>query len=345
MSLQLFFGGAFNMKNILVTGGTGFIGSHTCVELIQSGYNVIIVDNLSNSQEDVLDKIQEIAGVRPKFYKDDLLDLDAVKRIFAENKIDAVIHFAGLKAVGESVAKPLEYYHNNLTGTFNLCNVMREAGCKKLVFSSSATVYGMHNQVPFREDASLSATNPYGYTKLMQEQIFTDICNSDDEWSVVLLRYFNPIGAHKSGLIGENPSGIPNNLVPYVARVAAGKLECLSVYGDDYDTPDGTGVRDYIHVVDLAQGHLCALEYAFENKGVEAVNLGTGKGTSVLEVVAAYEKACGKPIAKKIVERRPGDIGSCYADTAKAERLFGWKAKYNIDDMCTDSWNFTVKLG
>ena len=333
------------MKNILVTGGTGFIGSHTCVELIESGYNVIIVDNLSNSEVGVLDKICQITGVKPKFYENDLLDIDAVKRIFAENKIDAVIHFAGLKAVGESVAKPLEYYHNNLTGTFNLCNVMREAGCKKLVFSSSATVYGMHNQVPFREDAALSATNPYGYTKLMQEQIFTDICNSDEEWSVVLLRYFNPIGAHKSGLIGENPSGIPNNLVPYVARVAAGKLECLSVYGSDYDTPDGTGVRDYIHVVDLAQGHLCALEYAFKNKGVEAVNLGTGKGTSVLEVVAAYEKACGKPIAKKLVERRPGDIGSCYADTEKAERLFGWKAKYNIDDMCADSWNFTVKLG
>lgn len=333
------------MKNILVTGGTGFIGSHTCVELIENKYNVIIIDNLSNSEIGVLDKIKEITGVKPKFYQDDLLDESAVKKIFDENKIDAVIHFAGLKAVGESVAKPIEYYHNNIVGTLNLCQVMREAGCKKLVFSSSATVYGMHNTVPFREDSSLSATNPYGYTKLMQEQMFTDICNSDAEWSVVLLRYFNPIGAHQSGLIGENPSGIPNNLVPYVARVAVGKLPHLNVFGGDYDTHDGTGVRDYIHVVDLAQGHLRALEYAFENSGAEAINLGTGKGSSVLDVLNAYEKACGKEIARKIVERRPGDIASCYADTEKAQRLLNWKAKYDISDMCRDSWNFMIKQG
>lgn len=330
------------MKNILVTGGTGFIGSHTCVELIESKYNVIIVDNLSNSEIGVLDKIEEITSVRPKFYQEDLLNEAAIKKIFAENKIDAVIHFAGLKAVGESVEKPIEYYHNNITGTLHLCRVMREAGCKKIVFSSSATVYGMHNTVPFREDASLSATNPYGYTKLMQEQIFTDVCNADGEWSAVLLRYFNPIGAHPSGLIGENPSGIPNNLVPYVARVAVGKLPHLNVFGGDYDTHDGTGVRDYIHVVDLAQGHLRALEYAFENKGADAINLGTGKGSSVLDVVAAYEKACGKPIARKIVDRRPGDIDVCYADTEKAERVLKWKAKYNIDDMCRDSWNHMI---
>lgn len=330
------------MKNILVTGGTGFIGSHTCVELIESKYNVIIVDNLSNSEIGVLDKIEEITSVRPKFYQEDLLDEAAIKKIFAENKIDAVIHFAGLKAVGESVEKPIEYYHNNITGTLHLCRVMREAGCKKIVFSSSATVYGMHNTVPFREDASLSATNPYGYTKLMQEQMFTDICNADGEWSAVLLRYFNPIGAHPSGLIGENPSGIPNNLVPYVARVAVGKLPHLNVFGGDYDTHDGTGVRDYIHVVDLAQGHLRALEYAFENKGADAINLGTGKGSSVLDVLAAYEKACGKPIARKIVDRRPGDIASCYADTEKAEKVLKWKAKYNIDDMCRDSWNYMI---
>ncbi len=333
------------MKNILVTGGTGFIGSHTCVELIENKYNVIIIDNLSNSEIGVLDKIEEITGVKPKFYQDDLLDEAAVKKIFDENKIDAVIHFAGLKAVGESVEKPIEYYYNNIVGTLNLCRVMRQAGCKKIVFSSSATVYGMHNTVPFREDASLSATNPYGYTKLMQEQMFTDICNSDSEWSVVLLRYFNPIGAHQSGLIGENPAGIPNNLVPYVARVAVGKLPHLNVFGGDYDTHDGTGVRDYIHVVDLAQGHLRALEYAFENAGAEAINLGTGKGSSVLDVLTAYEKACGKEIARKIVDRRPGDIASCYADTEKAEKLLRWKAKYNISDMCRDSWNFMTKQG
>ena len=328
---------------ILVTGGTGFIGSHTVVELIAAGHEPIIVDNLSNSSPKVLDDIQTITGVKPAFYEADIRDKEALEKIFAENKIDAVIHFAGLKAVGESVQIPLEYYHNNITGTLILCDVMRNAGCKTIVFSSSATVYGMNNVSPFKEDMPTSCTNPYGWTKLMLEQILTDLSVSDPEWSVVLLRYFNPIGAHESGLIGENPSGIPNNLFPYIARVAAGILPCLSVFGNDYDTPDGTGVRDYIHVVDLAQGHLKALDYAVAHKGAEAVNLGTSRGTSVLELVAAFEKASGVKVNYKIADRRPGDIGSCYANTEKAEKLLGWKAKYGIEDMCRHGWAYMNK--
>lgn len=329
------------MKTILVTGGTGFIGSHTCVELLKKGYRIIILDNLSNSQADVIEKIERITGKSVVFYHADLLDVNAVKKVFSENYIDAVIHFAGLKAVGESVAKPMEYYTNNLVGTLNLCQTMRDMGCKTLVFSSSATVYGMHNQAPFCEAAALSATNPYGYTKLMQEQILTDIANADSQWSILLLRYFNPIGAHESGLIGENPNGIPNNLLPYIANVAAGQLPFLNIYGDDYPTPDGTGVRDYIHVVDLAQGHIAALEYAFSSCGTEAFNLGTGQGSSVWEVVKAYQIASGKEIPTKIAPRRPGDIAVCYANTEKAENKLHWKAQRNLMQMCRDSWNFT----
>ncbi len=328
---------------ILVTGGVGFIGSHTVVELIGEGHDPIIVDNLCNSNIKVLDDIEKITGKRPAFYEADIRDKEALEKVFSENKIDAVIHFAGLKAVGESVEIPLEYYHNNITGTLILCDVMRNHGCKTIVFSSSATVYGMNNVSPFKEDMPTSCTNPYGWTKLMLEQILSDLAHSDPEWSVVLLRYFNPIGAHESGIIGENPSGIPNNLFPYIARVAAGILPCLSVFGNDYDTPDGTGVRDYIHVVDLAQGHLKALDYAVKNKGAEAVNLGTSKGTSVLELVDAFEKASGVKVNYKIVDRRPGDIGSCYANTEKAEKLLGWKAKYNIEDMCRHGWAYMNK--
>lgn len=328
---------------ILVTGGTGFIGSHTVVELQKEGHEVVIVDNLSNSSEAVLDDIFAISGTRPLFYKADIRDKEALRAVFAAHKIEAVIHFAGLKAVGESVQIPLEYYHNNITGTLILCDVMREAGCKTMVFSSSATVYGMNNTVPFKEDMPTSATNPYGWTKLMLEQILSDLTVSDPAWSVVLLRYFNPIGAHPSGLIGENPSGIPNNLFPYIARVAAGKLPCLSVFGNDYDTPDGTGVRDYIHVVDLALGHLKALNFAALHKGVETVNLGTSHGTSVLELVHAFEKESGVKVNYKIAPRRAGDIASCYADTEKAEKLLGWKAKYGIEDMCRDGWRYMNK--
>lgn len=329
------------MSKILVTGGTGFIGSHTCVELIANGYDVLITDNLCNSKEAVVGRIEKISGKRPQFVKADICDYEAMTRLFDENDIDAVIHFAGLKAVGESVKKPLEYYSNNITGTLVLLKAMREHNVKKIVFSSSATVYGMNNKAPYTEDMPTSATNPYGYTKVMIEQILRDVCVSDSEFSAVALRYFNPIGAHSSGLIGEDPNGIPNNLVPYIAQVAIGKLSQLSVYGDDYDTPDGTGVRDYIHVVDLAKGHVCAIDYANAHKGFTPVNLGTGKGSSVLEVAAAYEKACGKPINKRIAPRRAGDIATCYADTSKAKELFGWTAEYGIDEMCADSWNFT----
>lgn len=331
------------MSRILVTGGSGFIGSHTCVELLSSGHEVVIVDNLSNSKEAVVERIESISGLKVRFYKADICDCEAMCRIFEENSIDAVIHFAGLKAVGESVSKPVEYYSNNITGTLVLLDVMKRYGCRKIVFSSSATVYGMNNKAPYTEDMPTSATNPYGYTKVMIEQILRDVCVSDAEFSAVALRYFNPIGAHKSGLLGEDPNGIPNNLVPYIARVAAGKLECLNVFGDDYDTPDGTGVRDYIHVCDLARGHVCALDYADKNCGFEAVNLGTGNGSSVLEVADAYERACGKTIPRKITPRRPGDIAVCYADTEKAKRLFNWKAESGIDEMCADSWNFTKK--
>lgn len=329
------------MSTILVTGGAGFIGSHTSVELLETGYDIVIVDNFSNSKPEALNRIKRITGKDFKFYEADLLNLDAMNKIFSENKIDAVIHFAGLKAVGESVQKPVEYYHNNITGTLMLIKAMKSANVKKIVFSSSATVYGMYNKAPYVEDMPTSATNPYGYTKVMIEQILKDVYVSDNEWSVSLLRYFNPIGAHKSGLIGEDPNGIPNNLLPYIAQVAVGKLERLGVFGDDYDTPDGTGVRDYIHVVDLATGHLAAVKYVLEHTGVEAVNLGTGKGSSVMEVLHSFEKACGKELPYKIMPRRAGDIATCYADTKKAKELFGWEAKYTLDEMTADGWNFT----
>ena len=328
---------------ILVTGGTGFIGSHTVVELIGEGYETVIVDNLCNSSVTVLDDIQTITGVRPTFYEADIRDENALEKVFSQEKIDAVIHFAGLKAVGESVKIPLAYYENNVGGTIHLCRVMQKYGCKTIVFSSSATVYGMNNVAPFREDMPTSCTNPYGWTKLMLEQILTDLAASDPDFSVVLLRYFNPIGAHESGIIGENPSGIPNNLFPYIAKVAVGKLPQLSIFGNDYDTPDGTGVRDYIHVVDLAKGHIKALAYALSHKGSEAINLGTSRGTSVLELVTAFEKASGVKIPYRIVERRPGDIATCYADTEKAEKLLGWKAKYNIEDMCKHGYAYITK--
>lgn len=328
---------------ILVTGGAGFIGSHTCVELLNAGYEIAVIDNFCNSKPQAIERVKQITGKEFPFYKADLLDKAAVETIFQEQKIDAVIHFAGLKAVGESVEKPIEYYHNNIGSTLVLCDVMRNHGCKKIVFSSSATVYGSPKSVPIREDFPLSTTNPYGSTKLMIEQILGDLYVSDHEWSVALLRYFNPIGAHKSGLIGENPNGIPNNLVPYIAQVALGKLEHLNVFGDDYPTHDGTGVRDYIHVVDLSLGHIKAVEKVMQSTGVEAYNLGTGNGYSVLDIAKAYEKACGKPIPYVIAPRRPGDIAECYADPEKSRRELGWEAKLGIEDMCRDSWNFTSK--
>lgn len=330
------------MKTVLVTGGAGFIGSHTCVELLNAGYGIVVMDNFVNSSMQAVDAVKTITGKDFPFYECDMCDEAAFEKVFAENQIDAVIHFAGLKAVGESVQKPLEYYSNNLTGTFVLLRLMRKYGVHKLVFSSSATVYGSHNPVPFREDMPIGGTtNPYGTTKVMIERILQDVCIADKEMRVALLRYFNPIGAHPSGLIGENPNGIPNNLMPYVARVAAGILPCLSVYGDDYDTPDGTGVRDYIHVCDLATGHIKALEKLDSIPGgCEIYNLGTGKGTSVLELVHAFEKACGHAVNYKIAPRRAGDIATCYADVSKAKNELGWVAKYDIDDMCRDSWNF-----
>ena len=328
---------------VLVTGGTGFIGSHTTAELLLAGYDAVIADNLCNSSPDVVDRIEQVAGKRPKFYEADIRDRAAMDRIFAENEIGAVIHFAGLKAVGESVQIPLTYYENNIAGTVTLCQAMEKAGCHIFVFSSSATVYGMNNPVPFREDMPTSATNPYGWTKRMLEQILTDEAAANPEWSVVLLRYFNPIGAHPSGLLGEDPNGIPNNLFPYIAKVGTGELPQLKVFGNDYDTPDGTGVRDYIHVVDLAKGHLVALEYALKHTGTEAVNLGTGKGTSVLELVRAFENASGVKIPYVLAPRRPGDIATCYADTEKAARLFGWRAAFGIDEMCRDGWNYMMK--
>ncbi|MBO4972849.1 MAG: UDP-glucose 4-epimerase GalE [Clostridia bacterium] len=323
--------------SVLVSGGAGYIGSHTIVELLEAGYDVVSFDNLMNSHEESNDRIKKITGKDFKFYKADMLDREALDRIFEENpEIDSVIHFAGLKAVGESVAKPIEYYHNNLTGTLNLCAAMKKYGVKVIVFSSSATVYGMPKTVPIKEDFPLSTTNPYGETKLMIERMLKDMCVSDDKLSVSVLRYFNPIGAHKSGLIGEDPNGIPNNLLPYIAQVGIGKLKCLSVYGNDYPTPDGTGVRDYIHVVDLARAHIKALKVASKTAGIDYFNIGTGVGYSVLEVVKAYEKASGKTIAYKIVDRRPGDIAECYADPKKAYEVLGWKAEYGIETMCED---------
>lgn len=331
------------MSKILVTGGTGFIGSHTCVELIKAGHDVIIMDNLSNSKISTVDRIAQITGKKPIFYQLDIRDFDGTCQVFEENKIDAVIHFAGLKAVGESVQKPWEYYENNINGTLVLLDAMRKNGCKTIVFSSSATVYGLDNVAPYTEDMRTSATNPYGYTKVMIEQILHDMCIADDKWSVMALRYFNPIGADKSGLIGEDPNGIPNNLVPYIAQVAISRLAYLRVFGNDYDTPDGTGVRDYIHVVDLAKGHVVAVDYALKHKGFEPVNLGTGNGSSVLDVLKAYEKACGKEIPYKIVERRAGDIATSFANPDKAKELLNWTAELTLEDMCADSWNFTVK--
>ncbi len=330
------------MATILVTGGTGYIGSHTCVELLNAGYDVVIMDNLYNSNQSVLKRIESITGKQAKFYQTDLLDKEGIRTIFKENTIDAVIHFAGYKAVGESVQIPLTYYQNNVAGSLNLYEVMKEFNVKRIVFSSSACVYGAPKSVPIKEDFEIHTTNPYGATKVMNEMILEDVCKSDEDWSVLLLRYFNPIGAHKSGLLGEVPNGIPNNLVPYIARVANGQLEYLRVWGNDYPTVDGTGVRDYIHVVDLAKGHIKAVEYALSHKGVDKINLGTGKGYSVLEVLHAYEKACGKELPYKIMERRPGDIAECYADTEKAERVLGWKTQYGIEEMCVDSWKFTV---
>lgn len=325
---------------VLVTGGAGYIGSHTCVELLNSGYEIVVVDNLSNSKPESLKRVMDITGKYFKIYSVDLLNREELEKIFLENKIEAVIHFAGLKAVGESVEIPLKYYHNNITGTLMLCEVMQKYGVKKIVFSSSATVYGMPKHVPISEDSPLNATNPYGRTKLMIEEILRDLYISDSEWSIALLRYFNPIGAHESGLIGEDPNGIPNNLMPYITQVAVGKLKELRVFGNDYPTVDGTGVRDYIHVVDLAIGHLKALEKIISTTGVDAYNLGTGRGYSVLEMVDAFEKASGQKIPYIIVERRPGDVAVCYADPSKAKEDLGWIATRGIEKMCEDSWRW-----
>lgn len=326
---------------ILVTGGTGYIGSHTSIELLNRGEEIVIADNLSNSKVEMCDKIKEITGKDFKFYKVDLLDKENLRKVFEENDINEVIHFAGLKAVGESCQKPIEYYHNNITGTLILLELMKEFNCKKIVFSSSATVYGNPKTVPIKEDFPLSTTNPYGSTKLMIEQILTDVQKSDNDWSIILLRYFNPIGAHKSGKIGENPNGIPNNLMPYINYVACGKLDHLNVFGNDYNTPDGTGVRDYIHVVDLAIGHLKAIDKVRNSKGVMAYNLGTGIGYSVLDIVKAFENANDIKIKYEIAPRRAGDIAICYADPTKAKEELGWQATKNLEQMCKDSWRYT----
>jgi UDP-glucose 4-epimerase len=328
---------------ILVTGGAGYIGSHTCIELLKSNYEIIILDNFSNSKPESLKRVKEIAGKDFMVYKVDLLDRVALEDVFVKNEIEAVIHFAGLKAVGESVSIPLHYYHNNITGTLILCDVMKKYGVQNLVFSSSATVYGMPERVPILEDFPLSAINPYGRTKLMIEEILRDLYVADDNWSIALLRYFNPIGAHESGKSGEDPNGIPNNLMPYITQVAVGKLKELQVFGDDYSTIDGTGVRDYIHVVDLATGHLKALEKVMSSKGVDAYNLGTGTGYSVLELVSAFEKASGMNVPYNIVDRRPGDVAVCYADPSKAKNELGWTAEKGIEDMCRDSWRWQEK--
>ncbi|SFG07022.1 UDP-glucose 4-epimerase GalE [Oribacterium sp. WCC10] len=329
---------------ILVTGGAGYIGSHTCVELLNEGYEVVIVDNLYNSNQKAVDRIEEISGKKVKFYQDDLLDRAALKKIFDENEIDAVIHFAGLKAVGESVHKPVEYYRTNIGSTLNLVEEMRAHGVKNIIFSSSATVYGDPAEIPITENCPKgTCTNPYGWTKWMQEQILTDIHTADPEWNVILLRYFNPIGAHKSGLIGEDPKGIPNNLLPYVAQVAIGKLKEINVFGNDYPTPDGTGVRDYIHVVDLARGHVKAIERFEKKDGVFICNLGTGHGYSVMDVIHAFEKACGKELPYVMKPRRDGDVATCYSSPAKAEKELGWKAEFDLIDMCRDSWNWQQK--
>ena len=329
--------------NILVTGGAGYIGSHTCVQLLNDGYDVVVVDNLCNSCEESLKRVQQITGKKVKFYNIDMVDKDKLEIVFVENKFDAAIHFAGLKAVGESVQIPMRYYQNNLYSTINLCELMSKYGVKKLVFSSSATVYGKPHTVPITEDFPLSCTNPYGRTKLMIEDILRDLAVADSEWDIALLRYFNPVGAHESGLIGEDPKGIPNNLMPFIAQVAIGRRPYVHVFGNDYDTPDGTGVRDYIHVIDLANGHLRALEKISNPVGLVTYNLGTGHGYSVLDMIRAFSKACGKEIDYKIEARRPGDIDACYANPDKAREEIGFVAEKNLDDMCRDSWNWQQK--
>lgn len=328
---------------VLVTGGAGYIASHTNLELLNAGYDVVVVDNLSNSSSESIKRVEKITGKSIKFYENDILDKDALINIFEQEKIDSVIHFAGLKAVGESCKIPLMYYKNNVAGTVNLLEVMDQFGVKNLVFSSSATVYGDPKSVPITEDFPLSATNPYGRTKLMIEDILRDLYKADNEWNIAILRYFNPIGAHESGEIGEDPNGIPNNLVPYIAKVAMGILDKINVFGNDYDTPDGTGIRDYIHVVDLAIGHIKAIEKLKDKPGLVTYNLGTGRGYSVLEVIHNYEKACGKKLPYVITDRRPGDIAISYADPTKANRELGWKAERDIEQMCRDSYNWQVK--
>jgi len=326
--------------SILVTGGAGYIGSHTAVELLEAGEDIVIVDNFINSKPEVLEKIKEITKKDFKFYELDILNRENLENIFKENDIEVVIHFAGLKAVGESVQKPVEYYHNNITGTLVLLDLMRKYNCKKIVFSSSATVYGAPKTVPIKENFPLSTTNPYGSTKLMIEQILKDVCGADKDFSAIILRYFNPIGAHKSGLIGDNPNGIPNNLMPYITKVAVGELDHLNVFGNDYQTKDGTGVRDYIHVVDLSIGHVKALKKARNSKGAIPYNLGTGNGYSVLEIVKAFEKANNIEVKYQIAPRRAGDIAECYADPTKAKEELNWVAEKNLDDMCKDAWNY-----
>lgn len=326
--------------SILVTGGAGYIGSHTLIALTQAGYEPVVIDNLYNSKQEALKRVEKITGKAIRFYKADVRDVNALEQIFSENKIEAVIHFAGLKAVGESVQIPLEYYDNNLISTINLCRVMAKHGVKKMVFSSSATVYGVTKTMPLKEGMPTGAINPYGRTKLFIEHILRDLAFADPEWSIALLRYFNPIGAHISGTIGEDPKGIPNNLMPYIAQVAVGRLEKLHVFGNDYNTVDGTGVRDYIHVVDLAEGHAKAVDYLLNHNGCEEINLGTGKGTSVLQLRSAFEKASGVPIPYVIDPRRPGDPDEVYADASKAEQLLGWKAKLSVEQMCQDSWRW-----
>ncbi len=327
---------------ILITGGAGYIGSHTCIELLNNNYKIIVVDNLSNSSIESLNRVKEITGKQFEFYKEDVLNREKMNEIFLENNIEAVIHFAGFKAVGESTKIPLTYYYNNIMSTIVLCDVMQKHNVKNFIFSSSATVYGIPKTSPITEEFPLSVTNPYGQTKLMIEQIMRDVAKADDEWSIALLRYFNPFGAHQSGRIGEDPNGIPNNLMPYVTQVAVGKLKELNIFGNDYPTKDGTGVRDYIHVVDLAKGHVKALEKVIKTKGIEAYNLGTGKGYSVLEMVKAFEKVSGKKIPYKVIGRRPGDVAICFADVSKAKRELGWEAEYGLEEMCVDSWRWQV---
>ena len=328
------------IRTVLLTGGAGFIGSHICVELVKSGYEVIIADNFVNSSPVVISRLKQLTGRDFKFYEVDVCDAVAFERVFVENHIDATIHLAGLKAVGESVSKPLEYYRNNLNATITLCNLMSKYDVKHIIFSSSATVYGVPSSVPLNEDMPTSCTNPYGWTKMMSEQIIRDVCSTNEDWSAVLLRYFNPVGAHESGMIGEDPNGVPNNLMPYISQVASGTLPYLQVFGNDYDTCDGTGVRDYIHVVDLANGHVSALDYVRSNRGVDVFNLGTGKGSSVLEMVKAFEIANGVEVPYKFVPRRNGDVAECWADTEKANVVLRWKSQRTVEDMCRDMWRW-----